>query len=137
MSLASPDLFLIFYNDLPFSLSCDIDAYADDSTLTTSVKTVEIINENLTDNCKKVSMWMEENRFKLNASKTHLLTVGTSQRVNGLAHQVEVEMDNIKLIEEEDRCEFLLGIHIQYCLKWNKTLQELEVPCLTNWTGSL
>ena len=29
-----PLLFLIFYNDLPYSLNCHIDSYADDSTMT-------------------------------------------------------------------------------------------------------
>ena len=34
-----PLLFLIFYNDLPLSLNCPLDAYADDSTLSVSGRT--------------------------------------------------------------------------------------------------
>ena len=36
-------LFLIFYNDLPYALSCAVDAYADDSTMTVSDDNIEEI----------------------------------------------------------------------------------------------
>ena len=121
-----PLFFLIFYNDLPFSLNCEIDAYADDSTMTATGENVEIIGEALTENCAKVSDWMKENRFKLNADKTHILTVGTSQRLSTLNNIVEAEMDGVKLIENEDKYELLLGVYVQSDLKWHKTLQELQ-----------
>ena len=121
-----PLFFLIYYNDLPFSLNCDIEAYADDSTMSLSGKNTDIIGDLLTNNCAKVSDWMEENKFKLNAGKTHLLTVGTSARVDSLANPIEVVMDGITLKEDTERCEKLLGVHIQYDLKWQKTLEELR-----------
>ena len=62
-----PLLFLIFYNDLPLHLSCDIEAYADDSTMTSVGLTVEEISSTLTENCGKVSRWMVSNRLRLNA----------------------------------------------------------------------
>ena len=73
-----PLFFLIFYNDLPFSLDCDIDAYADDSTMGQSGDDVGQVGEVLTSNCARVSTWMKENKFKLNAGKTHLSTEGAS-----------------------------------------------------------
>ena len=42
-STLGPLLFLIFYNDLPYSVSCEVDAYADDSTMTVSGSTTEEI----------------------------------------------------------------------------------------------
>ena len=121
-----PLFFLIFYNDLPFTLGCDIDAYADDSTMSFSGKNVDQIGNVLTNNCTKVSTWMEENKFKLNAGKTHLLTVGTSTRVNNLPSLVEVEMDSISLEENAERCETLLGVQIEYNLKCQMTLDDLH-----------
>ena len=53
-----PLLFLIYYNDLPYSLSCQIDAYADDSTITVSANTVAEISDSLTQNCIVVKDWM-------------------------------------------------------------------------------
>ena len=121
-----PLFFLIFYNDLPFSLNCEFEAYADDSTMSLSGKNTEIISELLTSNCAKVNTWMGENKFKLNATKTHFLTVGTSVRVDSLANPVEVVMDGIKLKEVAERSEKLLGVYIQYNLKWQRTLEELR-----------
>ena len=65
-SKLGPLLFLIFYNDLPFSLTCEVDAYADDSTLTSTGKTIEDISEGLILNFEKVCNWMNQNRLKLN-----------------------------------------------------------------------
>ena len=121
-----PLFFLIFYNDLPFTLGCDIDAYADDSTMSFSGNNADQIGNILTSNCTRVSTWMKENKFKLNAGKTHLLTVGTSIRVNSLPSLVEVEMDSIILEENVERCEALLGVKIEYNLKWQKTLDDLH-----------
>ena len=130
-----PLFFLIFYNDLPFSLNCDIDAYADDSTMSFSANNVDVIGETLTSNCAKVSSWMQENKFKLNADKTHILTVGTSVRVNSLPEPVKVEMDSIALEESTDRSEVLLGVQIQFNLKWHKTLEELQTKLKKRLAG--
>ena len=77
-----PLFFLIFVNDLSSILTCDMDQYADDSTLTATGKTAAIIGENLEVNCAIVSNWMVENQLKLNANKTHILTLGTQERLS-------------------------------------------------------
>ena len=120
-----PLLFLIFYNDLPFSLQCDIDAYADDSTMSATGQTVTEISEKLTTSCELVVEWMNSNQFKLNASKTHLLTVGTEQRLKTLNNTVDVTMDGIKLKESDDKVELLLGCQIEPSLKWHIQVEEL------------
>ena len=121
-----PLFFLIFYNDLPFTLDCAIDAYADDSTMSATGENVETIAQVLTDNCARVSDWMRDNKFKLNADKTHILTVGTGERLKTLDKLVEAKMDGVVLKETDEKCELLLGIQIQSNLKWHKTLQELQ-----------
>ena len=126
--------FLIFYNDLPFYLGCDIEAYADDSTLSFSGKDVGMVGNSLTSNCSKVSTWMKENRFKLNAEKTHLLT---SVRVDALDKPIKVEMDEFKLIENKERNEHFLGVYIQYNLKWQKTLGEVRIKLKKRLAGLL
>ena len=121
-----PLFFLIFFNDLPFHLDCNIEAYADDSTVSSSGNNPDRISETLTSNCTTVSNWMKQNKFKLNAGKTHILTVGTSIRVDNLETEVKVEMDDTTLMEDVERSEKLLGVHIEYNLKWHKTLAELR-----------
>ena len=130
-----PLFFLIFYNDLPFNLDCDIEAYADDSTLSQSEKDVINISETLTRNCALVSTWMNQNKFKLNAEKTHVLTVGTRIRVDNSENKLEVVMNNIKLKENAERCEKLLGVQIEYNLKWHKTIANLRLKLKSRLAG--
>jgi hypothetical protein len=54
--------FPIFFNDLPQSLNCEADAYADDTTLTVSGESVEEIGAKMTENCELVSTWMAGNK---------------------------------------------------------------------------
>ena len=100
-----PLFFLIFFNDLPQSLSCATDAYADDTTLTVSGESVEEIGAKMTENCELVSTWMAGNKLKLNADKTHIMTVGTSTRLQMQSSQVRVVMDGFTLEESKDKVE--------------------------------
>ena len=59
----------------------------------------------LRGNCKVVSGWMRSNMLKLNPDKTHILTVGTSQRLKSVPSGVQVVMD------EEDP-----SLSVSYCL---------------------
>ena len=130
-----PLFFLIFYNDLPHSLDCPADAYADDTTLTESGKTVEEIGTKMTKNCEKVSTWMMENKLKLNADKTHLMTVGTRERLRLQNSKVEVVMDGYSLTESEDKVETLLGCQIEPGLKWHKQVDDLLKKLQKRLTG--
>ena len=106
-------------------MNCDINAYADDSTMTVVGTTVEEIGTQMTENCEIVSNWMLSNKLKLNADKTHLMTVGTSARLQLQDSQVVVEMDGCVLEESEERFETLLGCQIEPTLKWHKQVEEL------------
>ena len=121
-----PLFFLIFYNDLLSSLDCSIEAYADDSTMVATGESVEDISDILTRNCDSVVSWMGSNKLKINADKTHLLTVGTQERLANLQSPVEVTMDGIVLQESENQSELLLGCQIQSNLKWSLNIKYLQ-----------
>ena len=120
-----PLLFLIFYNELPDYLSCDVEAYADDTTISVAGASVEEIGRKLTSNCQLVSQWMLGNKLKLNADKTHLMTVGTQRRLQMQEENAVVYMDDCRLGESEDKCETLLGCLIEPGLKWHKQVNQL------------
>ena len=120
-----PLLFLIYYNDLPYSLTCQIDAYADDSTITASANTVSEISDSLTQNCSIVKDWMLGNRLKLNADKTHLMMVGTGARLRRQESTLEVSMDGVWLKESDEASEKLLGCYISPNLKWQRHVTEV------------
>ena len=130
-----PLFFLVFYSDLLYTLDCSIDAYADDSTMGATGPSVAEIGRNLTDNCEKVVDWMSCNKLKLNADKTHLLTVGTMQRLNTLTEHVNVTMDGVELEESEEGFELLLGCYIEPNLKWKVQIKELIKRLKKRLTG--
>ena len=136
-SILGPLMFIIFANDLPHSLTCQLDTYADDSTLTSTKRTVEELNEEMTENCALVSDWMWRNQLCLNADKTHLLITGTSQRMNrmDIPNELNVVMDGFQLTESEEHSEYLLGVHIQGDLKWTKQVDEVKSKLKTRLTG--
>ena len=121
-SILRPLLFLIFFNDLPKFLSCQIEVYADDSTLSVSGTTIEEIGNSLTENCAIVSKWMSGNKMKLNANKTHLMTLGTSRRLQGQNVKLSVEMNGQYLQESDSKVETLLGCSIEPSLKWHQQI---------------
>ena len=57
-----PLFFLLYVNDLPFTLDSDMEQYTDDSTLSASGATIQEINRKLTHNCHVVSSWMVKNQ---------------------------------------------------------------------------
>ena len=130
-----PLFFLIFVNDLPFVLDCDMEQYADDSTLSATGENIEIINDKLTENCQVVSNWMLSNQLKLNASKTHIMTLGTSVRLLQPGNMVNVVMDGVQLEEDPEKYETLLGCSIQADLKWHKQVGELETKLKKRLAG--
>ena len=99
-----PLLFLIYYNDLPYNLDCDLEAYAYDSTLCSAGSDTDEIGESLTRNCKKVTDWMSQNRLKLNVEKTQVMVLGTSQRLSRLNSNLLVNINGqeLKASSEKD-----------------------------------
>ena len=73
-----------------------MEVYEDDSTMTGTGTRISEIESELNENCRKVSCWMLENKFKLNASKTHFLLVGTQERLR-ITDQPAVTMEGITL----------------------------------------
>ena len=132
-----PLLFLIFFNDLPSSLSsdADADAYADDTSITVTGKDVKEISEKMTENCQLVSTWMAGNKLKLNADKTHLMTVGTIERLRRQQSDVMVYMDGHQLTESPEQFETLLGCQVEPSLKWHVQINELLKKLKKRLTG--
>ena len=69
---------------------------------------------------------MEENTLKLNAGKTHLLTLGTDIMLDRPENQLHVSMDGICLPQSESNYETLLGCKIQSNLKWAEHKGDLK-----------
>ena len=93
------------------------------------------IGTKLSEEGAKVTQWMLENKLKLNADKTHLLTVGTQERLRNLPCQPKVYMDGIQVEEGKEKCELLLGCTIESSLKWHIQVQNLLLKLKTRLAG--
>ena len=102
-----PLFFSVYFNDLLYALDCDTENYADDTTLSSTRVSVRDISSKLNDNCRVVSNWMKSNLLKLNAEKTHLLIVGTGERLQSVTENLDVKIENTNLQEDprkEETC---------------------------------
>ena len=130
-----PLFFIIFFNDLPYSLDSPVDSYADDTSLSATGSSVAEIGDKLTSDCERVSFWMRANKLKLNPDKTHILTVGTQERLNTLTNTIRVVMDDTLLSEDPTKCELLLGCQISSNMKWHKQVAVLTAKLRTRLLG--
>ncbi len=72
-SILGPLLFIIFMNDLLLEVeNCNLDMYADDSTLEASAKTVDQLEHKLALDMVKVEHWCFLNKIVLNIKKPRL-----------------------------------------------------------------
>ena len=77
-SCLGPLLFMIYINDLPFSLqSCQVTMYADDTTLSHSSKNIADLNENLNRDLCNLKQELQGNKLSLNLIKTQAMVVGS------------------------------------------------------------
>ena len=114
-----PLLFLVYFNDLLYTLDSAVDSYADDTTITAIGSTVAEVEEKLNKDCQKISDWMKANKLKLNPTKTHLLTIGTQKKLATLTRSPVVKLDNVLLNEDPEKHELLLGCKIGATMKWH------------------
>ena len=122
----------------PWSIYCYLPGNLEgDTTLSATGRTVQEIGEKLTKDCEAVTTWMRANKLKLNPSKTHILTMGTQQRLNLLSNTDQVSMDGIQLMEEKDSCEIMLGCKVQANLKWQNQVTFLLRKLRTRLTSIL
>ena len=82
-SCLGPLLFIIYVNDLHFSLRhSDVNMYADDTSLSFSSKSIQLINECINEDLGYLKSWLNANKLSLNVTKTQSLVIGGSKRLN-------------------------------------------------------
>ena len=125
-SILGPLFFLIYFNDLPAVIDTDVEGYADDTTMSKSGETLEDVGSSLAIACDSLCKWTKENHCKLNANKTHLLVLRTSNKFKNMPDRLNVPMEGFMLQESVKTSEMLLGVKLQLDLKWTEQISFLS-----------
>ena len=114
-SVLGPILFNIYLNDLFYELY-DVCNFADDTTLYACDIELENVISQLEDNALTAILWFENNYMKLNESKCHFLTSGSSEHL-----WIKVGCERIW----ESQSEKLLGMIVDKNLSFESHLKTL------------
>ena len=111
-------LFSLFINDLPLhvkDISVDCDMLADDTTLHTSGKDMQI-RSNMQDSLDQVSNWCDKNHMVINPIKTKSMTIASRQKHQLSPLTLDLVLNGAKIDQVSEHC--LLGITIDNKLRW-------------------
>ena len=98
--------------------------YADDTSLSNSVKTCEDINEKVIPNMLQISDWLKANKLSLNVIKTEFMLLGSSQRILKFGSLIAIRVDN-NLIQCTSFVKYL-GVIIDETLSWDMQIDSIS-----------
>ena len=122
-SILGPLLFIMLINDLPLYVNSNTDMYADDSTIHTSARTVEELNNKLTEDMTNVQAWCTNNNMVINDGKTKAMMITTSQRAATLNSNLRVEFNGVQLMNTNS--EKILGVVMNKHLSWKQQINKV------------
>ena len=123
-STLGPLLFLLYINDLRYSLKKSIAShFADDTSITFSSKKLKTLETILNTDLKAISDWLKANRLSLNVDKSKLLIFHSKQRKLDLNY-FSIKMEGRKLIPS-DNVKYL-GLFLDKNLSWDFHVNQLS-----------
>ena len=84
-SILGPLLFLLYVNDMPSSVTCDLMLYADDSALIVAGRNVCEIEQRLSQEMISLSTWLESNKLSLHLGKTESILFATKRKLKRIS----------------------------------------------------
>ena len=125
-SILGPLFFILFINDMPLLVkNSKLDMYADDSTLTTSAATVNVLQEELNQDIVSVTQWCTNNNMVLNTGKTKTCIITTRQKRSRL-EQSELDLSIGTCQLQTTDCDKLLGVLIDKDLNFKTHVKKIH-----------
>ena len=132
-SCLGPLLFLIYINDLPFSLEkAHVSMYADDTTISHSSMSFADLQHDLNCDLSNLQDWLHGNKLSLNVVKTQSLIVGSGPNIRKIQSQPDaqpsfvIDNDNIEIVSSFK----YLGVQVDYQLKWDDHIDMVKKKAL-------
>ena len=106
-SILGPLLFLIYVNDMPLVVKCDLSLYADDTCLVFQSKNVKDIVKQLNEAFANICDWFNDNKLSIHFSedKTKSILFASKCKIEKL-QQLEVIYINVR-IKQHSRVTYL------------------------------
>ena len=100
-SILGPLIFLIYVNDIPQSVDCDLLLYADDTCLGFTDKNVKTIEDNLNRNFNSLCDWFVENKLSIHFGddKTKSIVFRSKRRLKKLDN-LDIRRGEIKISQQ-------------------------------------
>ena len=123
-STLGPLLFLIYINDLRFSLKSSVaNHFADDACIIHQSKKLKMLESNLNHDVKLCFEWLNANRLSLNTNKTKLLFFH-SKKKSFAFENISIKLNKIKQLHA-DNVKYL-GIFLDKNLSWDYHILQLS-----------
>ena len=127
-SCSGPLLFLLFINDMPYSLTkVKVNVYADDTSLTSSDVKLDNVTQVINSELGKLKEWLQGNKLSLNIDKTTSMIIGTKRKLideNGENMLPNFTLDG-ETIQHKNATRYL-GVQIDNQLKWKDHISQVS-----------
>ena len=121
-SVLGPLLFLIYINDIDYSIDNPPRLFADDTALLASASSLNELKNKLNADLNSVSHWMKLNRLTLNSSKTNTVVFPPTVTEKFSPIQIMLNSD----IVTNSECIEYLGIKLDYKLTFREQISTIR-----------
>ena len=130
-SILGPLLFIIYVNDLALCIeNGHVTMYADDTSSSNGVSTVEDITRNLIPDIKNVMDWLNANNLSLNVMKTGFILTGTTQNILTIGDLLAIRVQG-QTIKRVHKAKYL-GTVIDDKLTWKDHIDHVSLKIKRN-----
>ena len=137
-SVLGPLLFILYINDLPLHIDfCNLDLFADDSTLSASDSSIQALIYYLMADLINFDTWCEDNDMTLHLGKTIAMFLSTKQGTSKIMSDppiISLHDSTIQVSEQEK----LLGVFIDNNLSWSTHIENTlknAIHYYISWVG--